>query len=866
MQFDPALKELLLRRTGSPSGESLPAEVAAEVIAVAARLADPLAPVPGLDVVARLGEVVTGRVPLGALLEVRRHPNVISLKASRALSPALPSSLPEVLGELALPWARRERGFPTGRGVIVGVADWGLDFAHANFRDARGRTRIACLWDQRGGPHPSSPAPFGYGRLLVREQIDAALATDDPYAALGYDPALGDPRGVGTHGTHVTDIAAGSGRAPGAMPGVAPEADLVFVHLMRDDTREQDTLGDSVRLLEAVRFICDEAGARPVVMNLSLGRHGGPHDGTSLVERGLDALLDEAPGRACVMSTGNYYDARAHAEGRVITGESVSLGWEVPAGAAEPELEVWYAGEDELVVELVDPDGQLRARATLGEEAVVREGGRVIASLFHRRHDPNNGDNHVDVLLWPDAPAGRWQVVLGGARVLDGRFHAWVERDDTNEQSRFVGEHVAPQGTTGTICNGHKTIAVGAYDARAPSRGILAFSSVGPTRDGRHKPDLAAPGVGVLAARSSRVVDGARVLDELVRKSGTSMAAPHVTGTVALMFEAALPERLSIDETRALLLGATRPPSVETPEERARFGAGLLDAAAAVQAARARRTPASVEARRAFVDGARFFLEEIDRDLVPAAVAREDLRALSSDERRRLCDGLTQLAASGAWGEVLALHEAAAPALHGLARRDARALWRFLPGNRALLARFEQALQALPEGRDLRLPRWAWSEGARELPLEWLSFAPPLLVGGTRAPVETARSAAGPIFLEGLGSIDLPTRRQVDAVLEEPSFARLSAGLELLSALVQLWASGGRGAMAHPKTAPADVLFWLHRAEVDRLWAAWEERGRNGTRATLPRRGRPCSSSSSRDQRLSRNACSSFFFPGGSAA
>src|SRR5206468_2611267 len=110
---------------------------------------------------------------------------------------------------------------------------------------------------------------------------------------------------------------------------------------------------------------------------------------------------------------------------------------------------------------------------------------------------------------------------------------------------------------------------------------------VGPTRDGRNKPDLTAPGGGVRAARSSRLDDGVRTRDELIEKSGTSMACPHVAGTIALMFEAAGDVRLSIDETRQILLSAARRVETTDPEVARRFGAGRLDAAAAVEAVRA---------------------------------------------------------------------------------------------------------------------------------------------------------------------------------------------------------------------------------------------------------------------------------------
>ena len=127
----------------------------------------------------------------------------------------------------------------------------------------------------------------------------------------------------------------------------------MFVHLADRGTGGLATLGDSVRLLEAVDFIRHTAGERPWVINISVGRHGGPHDGSSLVELALDELLAEAPGRAVCMSAGNYFAARAHASRRGGRHDRHRLAFEVAAGDVSPnELEAWYDGADEFVVQV----------------------------------------------------------------------------------------------------------------------------------------------------------------------------------------------------------------------------------------------------------------------------------------------------------------------------------------------------------------------------------------------------------------------------------------------------------------------------------------------------------------------------------
>lgn len=567
MDLDPALCELLSRCPGPEDRE----------VEAIIRLDRPTDDVAGVRIVSRFGPVATCRLDCDEILATRRHPNVLSLKRSDVVGPepdADHGSVDLPLRALDSDQRRPPGGGLTGAGVLLGVIDWGCDPDHPNLKRPDGTTRLVALWDQRdAGPGPA-PSPYGYGTLHLADRIDAALATADPYGALGYHPADADRDGEGSHGMHVVDIAAGNGRAGGPV-GIAPECDIAFVHLANRDTGGLANLGDSVRILEAVDFIFRLAGSHPCVINISAGQQGGPHDGRTLCEQALDHALQAEPNRFVCQSGGNYFGKAVHASGRIGPGEAHQLAFVTDEADFTPnELEVWYSGEDELVVSVESPTGERTADIPLGGQLDVVEDGRIVGRLYHRDRDPNNHDHQVDLFLYETAPAGRWVVTLTAVAVRHGVFHAWLERDQACLPCQAHFEAPDDRSTTGTIANGHLPLVVGAYDAHAPGRALAPFSSSGPTRDGRLKPDLVAPGSQILAGRSAPV-GSLRSSGLLTRKSGTSMATPHVTGAVALCLQAAT-HPLTARQVRGLILGATTYPR-RAWSAASRLGHGYLD-------------------------------------------------------------------------------------------------------------------------------------------------------------------------------------------------------------------------------------------------------------------------------------------------
>ena len=619
-KLDPELQNAILSQR---EGRRLPPYLCArraecgEVVDVIAKLRRPGAKVEGLNVSQEIGRVVTGTVAVKDIVKVRQHRDVLGLKGARRLQRMLADSVPEIrasrhqLSNVLLEMLPEGFGDLDGSGVIVGIVDNGCDFGHRNFRkllkDGKpGPTRILHLWDQRGDADKTAPGGcampprgYDYGREFDAEALNRALRQppkdeDDhaaPHRYLGYAISA-----TGGHGTRVMDVAVGSGGGKHP-PGVAPGADIIFVESSLGEDAETDaSLGNSRRILEAVKYIFDKASelGRPAVVNLSLNYYGGPHDGTTPVEEAFDLLL-ETPGRAIAIAAGNSRVSKTHVRRVVHPNRGCTLLWEVSGADDTPnKLEVWYEGRHQLELTLTPPGGEPLGPVHPASTFTLLRGDEKAGRVFNRLDDSSNGDNHIVVLLDARARGGVWKLELRPpVGYCDTPFavHAWIERDSNS--STFPDARDDDRAfTLGTLSCGHSTIVVTGYDALNPGC-VPEDYAEGPTRDGKLKPEVSAPSTGLILAQ---------VLNDNVsgpHTGGTSLAAPHVTGLVALLMQAAR-EPLTIEETRALVIGGARhnPPSPRNAWD-SRYGAGRVDAAESALAC-VRRPPPVVAVGAAY--------------------------------------------------------------------------------------------------------------------------------------------------------------------------------------------------------------------------------------------------------------------------
>lgn len=488
-----------------------------------------------LQVHSVVGNVVSGECTAAGLAVLDGHSDVLGIEASReggAL--ALESSVPFIHAD------RVQRGTPSedGSKALIAFIDSGIDLLHQAFLDDQGRSRVLEIWDQRTTTRGKSPkdlyGPTGHfpdhGTIHTQQDIDGYLRNRSVPSSLGRDEQTG-------HGTHVASIAAGR-KAGEFAGGVAPGARLIVViATLRSDAEEPRSIGYSRTHTEALDYI-RHASARfqlPVVINVSQGMNAGAHDGSSILETAFDEISSGGrdPGIAIVKSAGNERNQHGHAKLTLASHSADTLRWEYDRySPGETLIDLWFKACDELRFRLVDPDGALSGSVDWQEP---QQSGRFASgnrySLTYSRYHRDNGDSQLALVVRRGSASqvkqGAWSLELEAGKIRsDGVIHAWVERDNYRPL-RFTN-HLSEELTLSIPGTARSVITVGAVNANMPMRNTET-SSYGPTRDGRDKPDLVAPGTEIVAARAGSS-------DGVVGMTGTSMAAPHVAGAIALLF------------------------------------------------------------------------------------------------------------------------------------------------------------------------------------------------------------------------------------------------------------------------------------------------------------------------------------------
>ena len=434
----------------------------------------------------------------------------------------------------------------TGKGILIGIVDSGVDYYHTDFRNADGSSRILRLWDQS---IPGKP-PQGYvtGTEYTKEEIDEALA-------------LGENQGrrlvpsvdYSGHGTSVLGIAAGNGRASdGVNQGVAYESDLIVVKM---GIPRENSFPRTTELIQGIDYLVRQSLSlgRPIAINISFGNNYGSHQGDSLLETYISNVANVGRSVICVGS-GNNGNDRIHTAGRLQQGQSEIVEMSIGAYETTLNLQLWKAYADEMEIFLETPAGE--NLPVLSEKIDIQRyrAGETELLIYYGKPGPFQVTQEIYFDFIPRGTyltPGVWKIHLQGRRIKEGNYNLWLPGG--NVLNTVTGFYRPVASETLTIpSTAAKVITVGAYDSRLNA--YADFSGRGGENLSYPKPDLVAPGVDILAPSVGGSYTGV---------TGTSFATPFVTGSAALMMEWGITRRndpfLWGEKVKAYLRRGARP-------------------------------------------------------------------------------------------------------------------------------------------------------------------------------------------------------------------------------------------------------------------------------------------------------------------
>lgn len=529
------------------------------------------------------GDIVTAQVPVKSILNIAEESSIKRIDLPSKLKARNDEAIKRVNADKVHAGESPLNIGLTGKDVVVGIIDSGIDFRHPDFLDPNDPTksRILFIWDQEDDSG-TTPEDFSYGSEYTKEQIENEIN--------GIQTGVVNQEDTDGHGTHVAGTAAGNN-------GLAPSSHIIVVKGM-----------DNV--VDASNYIfkkADELGL-PAVINASLGTHFTSHDGANAESIGLDNLINSKSGRVFCAAAGNEGSDYIHfggfdLEGREIwtyyhglefTDENDGLGLgmygiiddqylsSLSLAIAVDSCEFSSSSSDFFPVKLVDGSGWITINDIIQNQSVnttLHYGNQEPAGEINiRATSLNNGKTEfiIEIRDFAEIEDGEvvsgkdfWRVYFNG----NGSFHLWSDKVGTvpfpDELDITVDQnYVSPDNnfSVGDPATTKSAISVGSYASKnswTDESGhthnwgftvgdISYFSSIGPTIDERIKPEITAPGQMLISARSSSSNYNSGVYTYM---QGTSMATPVVTGAIALYLEK-YPDH-SNEKIKEVLFGTT---------------------------------------------------------------------------------------------------------------------------------------------------------------------------------------------------------------------------------------------------------------------------------------------------------------------
>lgn len=454
----------------------------------------------------------------------------------------------------------------TGKGILIGFLDGGIDYQNPIFRNIDGSSRIVGIWDQTGTP----PAGFAYGSEYNQDTIDQALKLDQPFDLV---PTV-DETG---HGTFTASLACGGGVPEESFLGAAPDAAIAVVKLKsaKQYLKDYYFIPDGVPCYQENDimlglYYLDQLAKRldlPLVYCITLGTSGGGHLGDRplpLVLNGYGSLANRIP----VIGTGNEADKRHHFYNE-IPDQQTSQTVEIRVGEQVTgfTMELWTSIPNILSIALTSPSGETTTRIP------IRVNSRTDFEFLYERTKVTidyrliveKGTSELIFFRFDQPSPGIWKIEVEPVRIIDGRYHLWLPVSEfLSGEVYFLDSN--PDYTILNPGNSASPVTVSYYDG---ANGAVALASGrGYSRNDRIEPSITAPGINVKGALPS---------GRFAVRSGASISCAVTAGAVALLLEWILKQMGTpgIDAFQIqsiLILGAVRAPGKEFPNREWGYG------------------------------------------------------------------------------------------------------------------------------------------------------------------------------------------------------------------------------------------------------------------------------------------------------
>ena len=394
----------------------------------------------------------------------------------------------------------------TGEGILVGFLDTGIDYTHNAFKDADGNTRIEYIYDLENGV------------VYDKNKINEALKSEDPFSIVPEIDLSG-------HGTHVAGIACAGGNINFDNYGVAYKSSIAMVKITGENSLRAAL---STQLMRGLKFLMDKSNEinKPLVVNISLSTNDGSHNGSSLLEKYIQTFT-QLQKAVIVVAAGNEGNSAHHVGGKMKKEEDLDLN--IGDGEKGIILDFFKPVLVDVSVEVISPTGISTGPMGLSESYKERFVGREKIVVYSTGPKPFDiqGQTTISILPLGDTiTSGGWRIIVRKLNNYEGYFDIWLPiAEGLNERTRFLQPSV--YNTLGIPATVEGVISVGSYNFL--NNNLSAFSGRGVVRpEWLIKPDLVAPGENILSTVEEQGFD---------TKSGTSMAAPQVSGICALLFE-----------------------------------------------------------------------------------------------------------------------------------------------------------------------------------------------------------------------------------------------------------------------------------------------------------------------------------------